>query len=450
MKPAEETFTNLSIEHGQPAMPPSHVAAGAPPAKPRSGACGQLGVCGIAWLSVLTVFMTITFILACWATNEARIIHGHKAFLTNRPPKSLPPDYKVYALGSGLGYWAQEPSMLHGRSDHGVVAVRHYAYLIGGLTSNGTASVLTSVVQYDTETGLAVEAAPLLDPRQRFAYALLGDTIYVMGGTNSVAGNAPPLRSVQRYNITSGVWSFVANMTAARIDPCGAALNGKVYIMGGYDATFTSLATMEEYNPASNTWTTLPVSSNLKVSRGDCRAAATANKIFAVGGVESFLPSPNFDCGAGDNWLQCYRFLRSVEAWDPVKRTWSPRANMTWARGDFAIDALPGNRILVAGGEWGNGRFNQIALHGVEVYDAADDVWTQKAPLPEARFRADAAYVYGRAFVFGGAPTCGVPGEEKTCADVALPTVFGFFDIASPNLYAYYQAPPCANPYGFC
>ena len=57
----------------------------------------------------------------------------------------------------------------------------------------------------------------------------------------------------------------------------------------------------------------LPPPSPPPSGRGDCRAAVASNKIFAIGGVESFLPSPNFDCGAGDNWLQCYRFLKSVE-----------------------------------------------------------------------------------------------------------------------------------------
>lgn len=43
-----------------------------------------------------------------------------------------------------------------------------YAYLIGGLSDegpNGTASVLDSLMRYDTETGAMLEMATMLAPR---------------------------------------------------------------------------------------------------------------------------------------------------------------------------------------------------------------------------------------------------------------------------------------------
>lgn len=70
-----------------------------------------------------------------------------------------------------------------------------------------------------------------------------------------------------------------------------------------------------------------------------------------------------------------------------MSKTWSPRADMINPRGDFGIEALPGGRIVVAGGERGNGVVNQQAMYEVEEYVAADNIWISKAPLPEARFR---------------------------------------------------------------
>ncbi len=43
-----------------------------------------------------------------------------------------------------------------------------YAYLIGGLSDegpNGTASVLDSLMRYDTETGVMTQMATMLAPR---------------------------------------------------------------------------------------------------------------------------------------------------------------------------------------------------------------------------------------------------------------------------------------------
>ncbi|PNH00845.1 hypothetical protein TSOC_013309 [Tetrabaena socialis] len=95
---------------------------------------------------------------------------------------------------------------------------------------------------------------------------------------------------------------------------------------------------------------------------GDCRAVAVGDMVYAMGGAEYFNNTdPAKSCA--DNWVNCYRFLKSVEAFDPVSKKWSSRAPMISARGDFGIDALPGGRIIVAGGERGNGTQNQIALY---------------------------------------------------------------------------------------
>lgn len=64
-----------------------------------------------------------------------------------------------------------------------------------------------------------------------------------------------------------------------------------------------------------------------------------------------------------------------------------------------------------------------------------------KAPLPEARFRFDTAHVGERVYVFGGQPTCSSKGDagRNECVKVALDTVFGYFDVQYPDVYAVFQ-----------
>lgn len=45
--------------------------------------------------------------------------------------------------------------------------------------------------------------------------------------------------------------------------------------------------------------------------------------------------------------------------------SWTPRANMTLPRGDFAAEALPDNRVIVMGGETSNGTATGFAMHQV-------------------------------------------------------------------------------------
>ncbi|KXZ56888.1 hypothetical protein GPECTOR_1g800 [Gonium pectorale] len=410
--------------------------------------CSILGG-GLAaiYLLLLTAVAVIAFILGIYSTDKVRNLSNADAVLVADPRASPGSGYSVFPLGTGLGYWSPTADMQHSRSDHGVIAVDKYAYLIGGVSDegvNGTAKVLTSVVRYDTETGFMEEMEPLPDARYRFAYAKLGNYIYVIGGTNSSANDAGPLATVMMYDINRNRWSYSGKLNTPRIDPCGAAINNKVYVFGGYDETFASLASTEELDPATATataaplWKLLPGSANLTTSRGDCRAVAVDDKIYAVGGVEFYI-NPKLSC-KDELWINCYRFLSSVEAFDPVSKTWSARASMISPRGDFGIDALPDGRILVAGGERGNGVHNQMAMYDVEEYVAADDVWVQKGPLPQARFRTDMAFVSGRAYAFGGVPSCGISDDPAdACHAIALKSVFAYFDVQYPRLYAFYR-----------
>jgi hypothetical protein len=112
---------------------------------------------------------------------------------------------------------------------------------------------------------------------------------------------------------------------------------------------------------------------------------------------------------------------------------------MTKPRGDFAAEALPGNRIIVMGGETTNGSATEFAVHDVEEYNFRDDHWITKAPLPEARFRFDTAHVGEMVYVFGGAPTCSSvlqgDGDKPACLKVALNSTWGYFDIKYPEVY---------------
>src|SRR5437016_6786850 len=52
-----------------------------------------------------------------------------------------------------------------------------------------------------------------------------------------------------------GTWQTRAPMPVSRQELATGVLNGKVYVVGGYDADAHSTATVQVYNPTTDTWT---------------------------------------------------------------------------------------------------------------------------------------------------------------------------------------------------
>jgi hypothetical protein len=108
-----------------------------------------------------------------------------------------------------------------------------------------------------------------------------------------------------------------------------AASNGKIYAIGG--------ATVEEYDPVADTWTT---KASMPIARDYPGVAAASNgKIYAIGGV-----------GQSGG-------LATVEEYDPTTDTWTTKANMPTARYFLGIAAARNGNIYAIGGDNNSGYF---------------------------------------------------------------------------------------------
>src|SRR5439155_526290 len=96
----------------------------------------------------------------------------------------------------------------------------------------------------------------------------------------------PPLATVEAYDPASNTWTTKASMPTARGGLGVAVVNGVLYAVGGEDGA-SLLATVEAYDPTSNTWTTKASMPTARVWLG---VAASAGILYAVGGYNgSFL-----------------------------------------------------------------------------------------------------------------------------------------------------------------
>lgn len=315
-------------------------------------------------------------------------------------------------LWAGTGNWGAKTPLPEARSDFAITKDGNDIYLVGGLDENGT--ILSSVLKYNPFLHLYEEVAPLPETRFRHGAAVLDQELYVIGGYTSdeASSSGQPSECLRIYNIENNEWREGACTEFPHGDTCAATLGGKLYVIGGYGESYATLRAVEEYDPATGSWSRVP---DLPEGRGDVMCAVSGGELYALGGYD------------GDT------FTSSVYSYNPTTRTWRTRAEMPYVKGDGAATALPGNKILVVSGETTvTPGVNKASLHWTEEYYPELDMWVDKAPITNPRFRTGAAEVGGIVYVFGGHQVCDTDdpsADGRLCSDQAIDSVEAFLDI---------------------
>jgi len=107
----------------------------------------------------------------------------------------------------------------------------------------------------------------------------------------------------------AGIWSTGPSMSA-RLAPAAAAINGIFYVAGGNDGISDS-STLQAYNPASNTWTTL---ASMPGGRYEGDGAGVINgKLYIPGGWTTSPGLPHSE----------------LFVYDPATNSWSSAASLS-------------------------------------------------------------------------------------------------------------------------
>jgi hypothetical protein len=191
-------------------------------------------------------------------------------------------------------------------------------------------------------------------------------------------------------------WVSKAPMDVARSGLGVAAVNGKIYAIGGstesgfapslypsndYPASASSVGTNEEYDPETNTWT---YKASMPTPRLAFATAVYKNKIYCIGGQAN----------------SSYTGINEV--YDPATDTWETKTPMPTPRTWVTANVVNGKIYLMSGYGW-FGSDSSSKLN--EVYDPETDSWTTKTPSPAAPITDSslASCVYdNKIFLFGG------------------------------------------------
>jgi N-acetylneuraminic acid mutarotase len=255
-----------------------------------------------------------------------------------------------------------------------------------------------------TTTGPWIARADLPAAIIYMGVAVVNNKIYAFGGYDGSSYT----NGVYLYDPAGDTWTTYGTMAAARA-PAAAAVNGRIYVIGGGD-----IGTVEEYDPVTRTFTP---KASMPTVRGPA-VAVVDSSIYAIGGYNSISGS-----------------LGTNESYDPSRDTWTPLADMT-ARNSTPVAAANGKVYAIGGEYWPN-----TPLDLVEEYDPSGNAWVTKTALPSPRTRAAAATVNGKIYVIGG--TNDVidlaevelydPSTDKWTAKTAMPTARSGAGIAVVN-----------------
>jgi N-acetylneuraminic acid mutarotase len=222
--------------------------------------------------------------------------------------------------------------------------------------------------------------AMMLERVSEFATAALDGKVYVYGGYPTGPDQTRP--TLQIYDPATNMWRLGMPAPIALHHPMLAGVNGKLYSLGGQPNTNLVL----EYDPVANAWNMNRM--RMPTSRGGGAAAVIGNKIYVVGA------RPPVDAAA----------VNAFEVYDVVANNWMtlPKLPARFNNRNHLAAAGIGGKIYVAGGRYNDCCVGAPRTDALEMYDPATNMWTAKANMLRPRGGVAGVAANGCFHVYGG------------------------------------------------
>jgi hypothetical protein len=243
------------------------------------------------------------------------------------------------------------------------VAVGGHLLVLGGLSDAGS---VASVLQVNPATGAVQPAGSLAIATHDAAAATLGSTVYLFGGGESVT-----IATVQAFG--GGREGVVGNLPEPRSDGVAANVNGRIYILGG----FNGRVILHDVLMTSD-GTTFQVVAHLPVAVRYPAMAVVGTTIYLIGGQGAAGPTT------------------AIQAIDVAAGTAKEVAHLP----EPIVEASGltfGGQVFVAGGRSGS-----VTRSEVDRIDLGTGALTPVASLPGPVADAATATLGNTTFLVGG------------------------------------------------
>ncbi len=234
--------------------------------------------------------------------------------------------------------------------------------------------------QYETATGFTTTGwktlADMSIGRGEHASVVLNDKLYIIGGRLCNAVNcADPMTtsSVEMYDINTNTWENKASLPNDAGYLEAVTYNSKIYVLGGISMNGNGHETNRnfflEYNPSSNSWTSL---GTVFCYGPSCEGVVIGSNLYMIGRLDNETNNSSHDYYTNNNESN----IKSLKAYDFGNSSWGTLASMNTGRANFGA-AVYDSKIYVFGGRTASGFTNSV-----DVYDPSSNSWSNYTTIP--------------------------------------------------------------------
>ena len=197
---------------------------------------------------------------------------------------------------------ARPPSLRPARGGNGTATINGIVYLAGGEDAVG--ALPPYAYAYNTTSNAWSTRAAMPTYGACGGSTVISWRLYVFSGcTRSSTAAQINAGLLHRYNPNTNTWTTLKAAPVTHFRPVVGAINGKLYVVGGNNASGTAMRRVDMYDPATNIWVTRRAIPTARMNAG----TAAGGKLYVVGGRSGTA------------------YLNTVEAYDPVTNAWTSR-----------------------------------------------------------------------------------------------------------------------------
>ncbi|XP_008117477.1 kelch-like protein 32 isoform X3 [Anolis carolinensis] len=209
---------------------------------------------------------------------------------------------------AGIANWSELAPMPVGRSHHCVAVMGDFLFVAGGEVEHATGRTcaVRTACRYDPRNNSWAEIAPMKNCREHFVLGAVGEYLYAVGGRNELRQVLP---TVERYCPKKNKWTFAQSFDRSLSCHAGYVVDGLLWISGGVTNTAQYQNRLMVYDPTQNKWLSRSPMLQRRVYHS---MAAVQRKLYVLGGNDldynndrilvRHIDSYNIDA---DQWTRC-------------------------------------------------------------------------------------------------------------------------------------------------
>jgi N-acetylneuraminic acid mutarotase len=168
----------------------------------------------------------------------------------------------VWKYDTASDTWTRGPDLPEARGAGGAAIVGRQLHFFGGMDETRTIECGEHwSLDLDDESAGWTERAPMPNPRNHISGAALNGKVYALGGQHGQEDEQEAQSEVDCYDPETDTWSVVAPLPDVR-SHAGAAtfvLSGRIVMLGGEVGYNLQRSTVFAYDPAVNTWSLIGI-----------------------------------------------------------------------------------------------------------------------------------------------------------------------------------------------